>query len=440
MKRFNVGSSRRPLVVLLAALSLSATAFADVPDKTGAMQFLCNPNKSRWRTNSANDGRARSMTMIVPYRGRLYVSGGCWDPNMGYAPIFAVDPATGSFTNEFSAGTERIDFFRKGSDGRLYAGGLDVHERSPAAKQGAYFRRDLDGTWSGLAANVGLLMHVWDICCWKGNVFTAGYGIFRAPESSAGETSNALPADFDTLIYYTKSSGAKYRVGRRFYAFLPFKDDLFCIPFNFPYLEAKDLNPFEEWRFNKSTGVFSCETRPWSEIAPNVETNDMLAVGTAVKSDYAAPVSVLPFKGRVVYIFGSVSTESTRPWCLYSAENVNHHVKATKAKLGDGVYPFCISKYVTRSGVETLNVLAAQFDSASRTVVNSVWESRDGVSFKKLFTFKTGQQASAICRTDAGFYVGIGWRFTTTWNLACKDGSSGNAGDDVSGDIYKIPL
>ena len=75
----------------------------------------------------------------------------------------------------------------------------------------------------------------------------------------------------------------------------------------------------------------------------------------------------------------------------------------------------------------------------NRKVVNSVWESRDGVSFKKLFTFKTDQQASAIARTDAGFFVGIGWRFTTRWNLACKDGCSGNAGDDVSGSIYKIP-
>ncbi len=422
-----------------AFLFFAAAVFADVPDKTGAMQFLCNPNKSRWITKSANDGRSRSMTTIVPYKGKLYVSGGCWDPNMGYAPIFAVDPATGSFEKEFAAGTERIDFFRKGSDGRLYAGGLDVHERSAADKQGAYFRKDLDGTWSGLAAKVGLLMHVWDICCWKGSVFTAGYGIYSAPESSPDKIVNALPPDFDTIIKYTKSSGKTYGVGRRFYAFLPFEDDLFCIPFNFPYLEARDVNPFEEWRFNKSKGFFECAKRSWSEIAPNVETNDMLAVGTAAQSDYASPVSVLPFKGRAVYIFGVASTDSTRPWCLYSAKNVNHHVKATKVNLGEGVYPFSISTYTTKKGDKLLNVLAAQFDPTDRMVINSVWESRDGVSFKKLFTFKTGQQASAIARTDAGFFVGIGWRFTTRWKLACKDGSSGNAGDDVSGSIYKIP-
>ena len=132
--------------------------------------------------------------------------------------------------------------------------------------------------------------------------------------------------------------------------------------------------------------------------------------------------------------------DSTNPWCLYSAKNVNHHVKATKVNLGEGVYPFCISTYTTKKGDKLLNVLAAQFDPTDRKVVNSVWESRDGVSFTKLFTFKTDQQASAIARTDAGFFVGIGWRFTTRWNLACKDGCSGNAGDDVSGAIYKIPF
>ena len=425
----------RKIAFSLVVLSFATAAFAEAPDLTGSMQFLCNPNMSRWPTKSSNDGRARSMTTIVPYKGKLYVSGGCWDPNMGYAPIFAVDPATGEFKKEYPAGAERIDFFREGSDGCLYAGGLDVHERSPADKQGAYFRKDLDGTWSGLAAKVGSLMHVWDICCWKGYVYSAGYHICRAPESSPDKTTDALPGDYKNTVKFSKLSGGTYGVDRRFYAFLPFKDDLFCIPYNYPYLDVREKNPFEEWRFSKSKGVFECTTRPWSEIAPNVGTNDMLAV----QSGYVAPVSAVPFKDLVVYVFGVVSVDSTNPWCLYSARNVNHHVKATKVNLGEGVYPFCISTYTTKKGEKLLNVLAAQFDPTDRKVVNSVWESRDGVSFKELFTFKTDQQASAIARTDAGFFVGIGWRFTTLWKLACKDGASGTSGDDVSGAIYKIP-
>ena len=94
----------------VVALALAAPfALADAPDLTGSMTFLCNPNKSRWSTTSANDGRSRAMTTIVPYRGKLYVSGGCWDPNMGWAPIFAVDPVDGSYVREYQAGSERFD-------------------------------------------------------------------------------------------------------------------------------------------------------------------------------------------------------------------------------------------------------------------------------------------------------------------------------------------
>ena len=64
----------------------------------------------------------------------------------------------------------------------------------------------------------------------------------------------------------------------------------------------------------------------------------------------------------------------------------------------------------------------------------------NGVRFEKLFTFRTAQQASALARAGDCFYVSIGWRFTTLWKLACKDGASGSSGDDVSGAIYKIPF
>lgn len=435
MKSYVTEEASRPLVALLAVLPVAMAAFADVPDMTGGMQFLCNPNKSRWSTTSANDGRSRAMTTIVPYNGKLYVSGGCWDPNMGYAPIFAVDPAAGSYVREYQAGSERFDYFREDSAGRLYAPVTDQHEDGP--NWGALFRRDLDGEWkclkniprgshpSGIWGNLdnqGYAIHTWDLCCWKGKVFTAGYGIAYGAEGSNDTMRDATPC---TSTNYTASGTT-----RRFKAFLPFADDLFCIPF------TTTSYPFEEWRFNQSTGEFTCEERPWSEIAP-----DFTSADRAISSGgYAAPCLTTPYKDRVVYILGYEHVDAPKPLCLYSAENVDHHVKSTKINLGSGVFPFCVTKYSTRHGDEVLNVLAAQFDSSDRTVVNSVWESRDGVSFEKLFTFKTGQQASAIARTDEGFFVGIGWRFATAWNLACKDGSSGNAGDDVSGDIYKIPF
>ena len=37
-------------------------------------------------------------------------------------------------------------------------------------------------------------MHVWDICCWKGFVYTAGYGLYRAPADSPDKTVDASGA------------------------------------------------------------------------------------------------------------------------------------------------------------------------------------------------------------------------------------------------------
>ena len=46
----------------LSALTLAlaaASAAADVPDLTGSMEFLCNPNKTRWTSTSSDDARSR---------------------------------------------------------------------------------------------------------------------------------------------------------------------------------------------------------------------------------------------------------------------------------------------------------------------------------------------------------------------------------------------
>jgi len=435
--------------LLLAALALAAAApaAADVPDLTGSMELLCNPNKSRWASTSANDARSRAMTSIVPHRGRLYVSGGCWDPNTGYAPIFSVDPQTGAFVREYQAGSERFDYFREASTGHLYAPVTDQHEDGP--NWGALFRRDPDGTWRcfrdiiprgdfpagtfGNIDNQGFAIHTWDLCCWKGSVFTAGYGIAYGPEGSDGTMANATPGLGIAYRQFKASDSSYTSYYRRFYAFLPFEDDLFCTTLNYSPASAPEINAFEEWRFDAAAGVFRCEERPWSEFAPGVTAQDR----AAVSGTYVAPANTTPFKGRVLYLLGPSSVDSPRPWCLFTAENVDHHVKAAKVDLG-GATPFCIHRHAMGRGGEVVDVLAAEFDASDRTVVNSVWESFDGVSFEKLFTFRTAQQASALARVGDDFYVGLGWRFATTWNLACRDGASGNDGDDASGDLYRV--
>ena len=431
--QINVSISRKSrmhaaAVAVMAALSAVAAA----PDLTDSMEFLANPNASRW-----SDSLSRATMSIHPYNGKLYVSGGEWGDNSGPCPAFAVDPQTGAFVNESTLGTETVWYFREGSDGRLYVPGVDQCERVGKKNgRGAFFRRDLDGSWKSLltvpAGNLadlkddqGYAIHTWDLRCWKGKVFTAGYGIAYGPEGSDSTLTDATPSLTHSYhLYYYPSGQIGDSIYRRFYAFLPFEDDLFCIP---SVLGNMDLNDkFEEWRFNESTGVFECTEVPWSAIAPGDDRGN--GPDRLFSENYYRCVVLwhpTPFNGRVLYIVG---TEKYRqcPWFLCSATVENHHVKATRINLGTGVYPFCITthgRFVT--------VVAAKYDSATHKVVNSVWESDDGLSFHEAFSFKSAQQAGAIAHYGDSYYVGMGsgTYVTNSWPLVAND---------EPGKIYRI--
>ena len=127
--------------IAVFALVASLAALADVPDLTSSMEYLGNPAYSRW----PNSPMSRHVQDLCPYKGKIYTSGGEWDTNTGPCPIFAVDPYSGAFTNEFTAGTDAIYEFKEFSDGRLYTSAIDLHEG--AANVGSTFRRGLNDVW-----------------------------------------------------------------------------------------------------------------------------------------------------------------------------------------------------------------------------------------------------------------------------------------------------
>ena len=113
-----------------------------------APMFVCNPNATRWSTAGVKAGYfAREVQDLHVYNGKIYTAGGDWGAfsNQGPVPIFAINPATGSFTNEFEAGTELITDFKTFSDGRLWAGSVDVREKHEHA--GHFFRIAALGAW-----------------------------------------------------------------------------------------------------------------------------------------------------------------------------------------------------------------------------------------------------------------------------------------------------
>ena len=152
-------SGMRTAKRVCAALAafLAAGAFADVPDLTDSLEYLGNPAYSHW----PNHPHSRQVLDLAPHKGRIFVSGGDWSPNMGPCPIFAVDPYTGAYTNEFTAGTDDIYEFKEFSDGRLYASAVDP--TGSGSSYGSTFRRGYDGVWkayntAGKASYLDLLI------------------------------------------------------------------------------------------------------------------------------------------------------------------------------------------------------------------------------------------------------------------------------------------
>ena len=433
------------ITAVALSVALSSGLAAEVPDLTDSMEAMCNPAYSRW----PNSGISRHVQDLFPYNGKIYTSGGEWGNNTGPCPCFAVDPVSGACTNEFDAGTDAIYEFKEFSDGRLYASAVDIHEG--AANAGSTFRRELDGQWRayntactscnitnfGSNAWQGYKIHNWDMVEYKGHVFVCGYGIsgstnwcekamFDATPQLRDMNRHMGPVSYVQNGYSFKESN--HWSYRRFCAFLPFDDDLYCVPTQSSV--SGDIGYFEdweEWRWDADANRFVCQTNTWSGFAPDLTAE---SASFTFPSNAIADVQIwhpTKFGSRVLYVVGE-HAYNILPWAAYSAVSDSHHVKATKIDLGgDDVKPFdiCVSDGAAY-------IVAAQAGLTATAVTNSVWKSTDGVSFTKLFTFVSTRQASAICRMDGYFYLGMGSNGFT------RKGWPKIAGTDISGSIYRV--
>ena len=408
---------------LTAWMLCLAAAFAGEqkipPDYSKHLKFLGNPNSSRWYGTNAVMRNSRFCMTLFPHRGRIYLSGGDWNGNTGSCPIFSIDPDTEMFTQEYSAGTESVTYFREGGDGRLYVPGMDLREG--AETMGAYFRRDADGTWTNMMncpignirefqkhfADQGYFIHTWDLACWKKKVFVAGYGISCGDEGTNEMFKDASPSVTSCLtkVWMTTKNGRRFGtlVMRRFEAFLPFPDELFCYPLAYRYVtenESETKHVVEEWRFDEKKGVFKQGENTWDNLYPD-DVPVPLFGNTARQG--TIPQCVTKFKNRCLYLAGSEG-QRQRPRGLYSAMNVNHTVRAVKVKLPEDEIPVNITVYENKIAAMTIRRLE------DGKFVNSVWESADGVEFRQLFTFKfrQGFPAGAFCKVGKKWFFSVG--------------------------------
>jgi hypothetical protein len=435
-----------PSVPLAFWTFFSALVGWTAPDLTSSLECIGNPAYGRWPGSSIS----RHVQDLHPYRNRIYTSGGEWGNNTGPCPCFAIDPwSVNVSTNEFDAGTDAIYEFKEFSDGRLYTSAVDIHEY--AANEGHMFRRDLDGEWKayknchyGSITNLapqGYYTHNWDFTEYKDKIFVCGYGISSSTNRCETKMSDVTPtlkscwrklapASWTTPAGAQYSAPYGYQMYRRFCAFLPFENDLFCIPTQkTAWKSIQTWNDWEEWRWDEAASRFACQTNAWSSLAPGL-TDEMFdffsfSSGTADLQLWHPT----KFKDRVLYVLGGHNYNIT-PVAGFSAVCENHRVRATRIDLGSAaVRPFDI--FATADAVY---LAAAEAGATATKVTNSVWKSTDGVAFTKLFTFTSSSHSSALCYFDGWFYLGMGARDCV------KTGWPKLTGSDLSGQIFRVRL
>ena len=398
-------------------------------DLAASLEFVCNPNKLRWAGSSDIHESARMMSELHVRGNLIYTSGGEWTENSGPCPIWAVDPVSGFAFDDYDAASERVDCFVEDSSGRLYAPCIDQDENDP--ERGSFFRKELDGTWramkvwpdvtkqfsaedfdSGMISQ-GYAIHTWGLSIWKGRVFTAGYGIAWGEVGSDAVMSNAttcLTSPHRTVEIVTNGVTVGTAGGwhyHRFRAFLPFEDDLFCVPYNFRYYYDPSVSGMEVWRFDEDSGQFVCSTNEWSEVAPGLENFG----GTFF------PRSPVRFVGRTLYLMDVDSSAAPDPYALCSAVAENRRIKARHVDLG-GMWPQSIIVHG-----DVVSVLAWMADGDK--IMHTVWESTDGLSFHRRLVFRFERQMTAFAYHDGCYYFGAG-RFL------------GEDATCASGDIYRL--
>ena len=139
-------------VAAFAALLTASATRAESVDATASLEYLFAPAEARWGTGTDDATLlARAVHCLKYIDGRIYVGAGEWNNNSGPIPIVTILPgATPSWTNEYSAGSEQIEDFKKFSDGRVWTRATDAKEHD--ANYGFFFGRDPDGTSSKTAA------------------------------------------------------------------------------------------------------------------------------------------------------------------------------------------------------------------------------------------------------------------------------------------------
>lgn len=466
MKTSTRGSAT--IAAFVSAFALSCMG-VDVSDR---VQYFANPAKHYFPQENFTNIAARCCTRVKAIGGRLYIGLGDYTYNTGPAPVVALSPQTGTFTNEFSAGTEAIDDFKVFSNGKVYVPSLDPREANKSI-MGHFFIRSSTGdnaTWSifkkipdGVSNTIYpgacIYTHCWDLAEFDGKIHFAGYGTASATLSgnSMGTFSDTCPTfdpyEWDLILQWFEAKGkwqycTRSRSDlRRIYSFLEVDGVLYAVPNN-KVAPGHDGTPLTSWdnvtyntadtylfRYSPDTGLFSPETNAWARILPSTGLNDALFTDTRSSLPVSTPMIVertlKTSTGKSYYI----ATLRYRPLGVYRAtiSSADNKLSSQKIDLGANTWPTDITEADGK-----VRILAFSFDSSSTTnIVNKVFESSDGESFTESFRFNHRQIASAFEYLDGSYFFGFGTYWTTFTHAVAANYEMST---DHNGEIWKYTV
>ncbi|MBQ7721743.1 MAG: hypothetical protein IJT64_02415 [Kiritimatiellae bacterium] len=438
---------RRIAQLLLCAAAIVARA---APDVTSSLEYLFAPMESRYGT-SADNLSSRAVHCMEYLDGRIYIGGGDWNSNTGPVPIISILPGeTPTWTNEYSAGTEHIEAFKKFSDGRIWTRSTDPREHD--ANYGYFFAKQPGGDWvrcplgkidwnpAHQLNGAELYTHEWDFCEYDGKFYFTGFGVggsqywlngddtfsHQMGSVTAGQTNG-----YYRYTYYTNGKKtAEAENYERFLTLMPFTNGCIAVTWHYYVSANPDLNQCYYWKLDDPPGwQFRRVDCPWDTFLNGYQDVDRELYSSSY-SWWLHFREATPFKGRVFYIVTPGCAMDVPIGFFAASMDASGNITSQRHAF-DGGHSHPIDIAVVGGA---MYVMTVKYDSAS-SIAHAIWKTTDGQSFTKLATFTSDQYFESFTYAKGCFYLGYGAAHIGHYN-----GKSASPVTDKAGQIWRFAL
>ena len=432
--------SSRLLFASIAPFVFAMPAALAATDVTSSLEYLFTPLESRYGT-STDYQSSRGCHCLEYIDGRIYIGGGDWGNNTGPVPIISILPgATPTWTNEYSAGTEQIEAFKKFSDGRIWTRATDPREHD--SNYGSFFAKYPGGDWVSCPLGsidwnpahqlngAELYTHSWDFCEYNGNFYFTGYGVggsqywLNGDDTFSHQMGSVTTGQTNGYYRYTVKNNQTGQDYERFLTLMPFTNGCIAVTYHYYVASNPNLNQCYYWKLDDPPGwQFRRVNCSWDTFLNGYQSVDRELYSSSAGWIHFREAT--PFKGRVFYIVNPGWSQGYPIGFFSAAMDASGNITSRRHAFDSGnSHPIDIAVVGGSMYVMTVN-------SSKK---HGVWKTTDGQNFTQLATFTSDQYAQSFTYAKGHFYIGYGVLSTTKagqiWRFALPqaddDGSNDN--------------